>query len=60
MGAHGGALKLYTPDEYSESPIKLFYHRRTPTDPEGAPDEFILENILGHEEVGGRVFFRVK
>ena len=38
----------------------MFYHRRTPTDPEGAPDEFILEKILGHEEVGGRVFFRVK
>ena len=57
MGAHGGALKLYTPDKHTERPIKLYYHRRTPEDPEGAPDECILEKILGHVEVGGRVFF---
>ena len=60
MGAHGGALKLYTPDKHTESPIKLFYHCRTPGDPEGAPDEWILDKILGHVEVAGRLFFRVK
>ena len=57
IGAHGGALKFYTPDKHTESFIKMFYHRRTPTDPEGAPDEFILEKILGHEEVGVEYFF---
>ena len=60
MGAHRGALKAYTPDVFSESPIQLFYHRRTPGDPEGAPDEFILEKVLGHEEIGGKMFFKVK
>ena len=29
-------------------------------DPEGAPDEFILEEVLGHEEKVGKMFFKVK
>ena len=37
MGAHRGALKAYTPDKFSDNPIQLFYHRRTPEDPEGLP-----------------------
>ena len=60
MGAHRGALKAYTPDKFSDNPIQLFYHRRTPADLEGAPDEFILEEVLGHEEIGGKMFFKVK
>ena len=58
MGAHRGALKAYTPDKFSDNPIQLFYHRRTPADPEGAPDDFILEEVLGHEEIGGEMFSR--
>ena len=29
-------------------------------DCEWAPDEYILEAILGHEEVNGQMFFQVK
>ena len=60
MGAHRGALKAHTPEKFSDNSIQLFYHRRTPADPEGAPDEFILEEVLGHEEIGGKMFFKVK
>ena len=60
MGAHRGSLKPYVKDVFAENPIKLYYHRRTVTDPEGAPDEYTLEKILGHEERDGRLFFRVK
>ena len=60
MGALRGALKAYTPDKFSDNPIQLFYHRRTQADPEGAPDEFILEKVLGHEEIVGKMFFKVK
>ncbi len=28
IGAHLGILKLYTPYQYTENAIKLFYHRR--------------------------------
>ena len=52
MGAHGGALKLYTPDKHTESPIKMFYHRRTPLDPEGPPDEFFLKRFWGMRRWG--------
>ena len=58
MGAHRGSLKPYVKDVFTEIPIKLYYHRRTVTDPEGAPDEYILETILGHEERNGRLFLR--
>ena len=60
MASPRGFLKAYTPDEFSDSPIELFHHRRTPVDPEGAPDEFILEEVLGHEEKDGKMFFKVK
>ena len=60
MGAHRGALKMCTPENFSEEPIKLFYHRRTSADPEGAPDECILETILVHEERNGKMLFKVK
>ena len=60
MGAHRVALKAYTLDKFSDIPIHLFYHRRTPADPEGSPDEFILEEVLGHEEIWGKIFFKVK
>ena len=60
MGAHRGALKEYTPDKFSDNPIQHFHHIMTPADPEGAPNEFILEEVLGHEEIWGRMFFTVK
>ena len=53
-------LKAYTPDEFSDSPIELFHHRRTPVEPEGAVGEFILENVLGHEEKDVKMFFKIK
>ena len=56
MYAHRSSLKAYTPKNFSNNPIQLFYHRRTPADPEGAPNEFILEEVLGHEEIGGGCF----
>ena len=56
MASPRGFLKAYTPDKFSDSPIQLFYHRRTPADPEGAPDGFILEEVLEHEEIGGECF----
>ena len=60
MGSPRNFLKGYIKDEFSEHPIELFFHRRTPVDLEGAPDEYILEKILGHKEVDGKVFFEVK
>ena len=60
MGAHRSALKAYTPDKFSDNPIQLFNHRRTPADPKGSPDEFNLEEVLGHEVIGIRMFFMVK
>ncbi len=51
MGSPRNFLKAYTQDKFSENPIELFYHKRTPVDLEGAPDEYILEKILGHKEV---------
>ena len=55
MGSPRNFLKPYIPDKFSESPIELFYHRRTSVDPEGAPDKYILEAILGHEEKDGKI-----
>ena len=46
--AHRGALKLFVPDKFSSEPVKLFFHRRTAADFEGAPDEWVVEKILGH------------
>ena len=60
MGSPRSILKSYSPDEFSENPIGLFYHRRTPVDPEGAPDEYILEANLVHEEKDGKMYFKVK
>ena len=60
MASPRGFLKAYTPDEFSDSPIELFHHRRTPMDPEGAPDELILEEVLEHEEKDRKMFFKVK
>ena len=60
MASPRGFLKAYTPDKFSDSPIELFHHRRTPVDPEGAPDEFILKEVLGHKEKDGKMFFKVK
>ncbi len=40
MGSPRSFLKGYTKDEFSENPIELFFHRRTPVDLKGAPDEF--------------------
>ena len=53
-------LKAYTQDKFSETPMELFFHRRTPVDLEGAPDEYVLEKILGHKEVDGKMYFEVK
>ena len=60
MASPGGFLKAYTPDKFSDSPIELFHHRKTPVDREGAPVEFILDKVLGHEEKDGNMFFKVK
>ena len=58
--AHRSALKPYVPDEFSGAPIQLFFHKRTPENLEGAPDEWIVEKILGHFEKDGKLFFNVK
>ena len=35
MGANRGSLKPYVKDVFTENPIRLYYHRRIVTDPEG-------------------------
>ena len=45
MGAHRGALKAYTPDTFSESPIQFFYHRRTQGDSEGPPTNSVWKRF---------------
>ena len=52
LQAHRSALKLHVPDKFSGSPVKLFFHRRTSMDMEGAPDEWVVEKILGRMENG--------
>ena len=47
IGAQGGALKLYTPDKHTESPIKLYYHRRTPGTPRGRPTNGVEKRFWG-------------
>ena len=46
--AHVTALKPYKEDVVLGEPTPLFYHRRTVPDPEAAPDEWIVEEILEH------------
>ena len=40
--------------------MKLYHHRRTVSDPEWAPDDFILEKILGHSVDEGKTQLKVK
>ena len=51
---------MYTPDKFLGEPIELFFHRRTSEDLEGAPDEWILEWVLGHQLKEGKMHFLVK
>lgn len=46
--AHASFLKLYREDKFSGDPIPLYYHQRTVPDPDAAPDEWNVEQILEH------------
>ena len=48
MSAHRTFLKPHFDDEFSGTPLPLFYHRRTVLDDQMQPDEYIVEKILRH------------
>lgn len=61
MNANVGDLKRYIPDKFNGDPIPLFYHRRTVVDLEAAPDEGVVDRILGHRiDKDGKFWFKVK
>ena len=61
MDINVGDLKRYIPDRFNGDPVPLFYHRRTVIDMEAAPDEGIVERILGHKrDKDGKFWFKVK
>jgi hypothetical protein len=57
MKAHRKALKLYVEDPTAEEPIPLFFHRRTVPEAEGAPDTWLVDKIIDHKLVKGKMFF---
>ena len=48
--AHVTALKPYREDVVLGLPTPMFYHRRTIPDPEAAPDEWLVDRIIGHRK----------
>ena len=61
VGAHRDCLKLYRMDELTSDPIPLYFHRRTVPDPEAVPDEWIVDEIIGHrQEPNGSYKFLTK
>ena len=47
-------------EKFAEKPLKVFFHKRTTEDFEGAVDESIVEKILSHEKKNGKMHFLVK
>ena len=61
MDINAGDLKRYVPDRFNGDPVRLFYHRRTVTDFDAAPDEGKVDRILGHKrDKDGKYWFKVK
>ena len=61
MDVNVGDLKRFVKDRFNGNPVPLFYHRRTVTDLEAAPDEGIIDKITGHRvDRDGKYWFRVK
>ena len=53
-------LKPYVEDTTTETPIPLFFHKRTTVSEEGEVDEFLVEKIVAHKVEGGKLKFLVK
>ena len=61
ISSHRSFLKYFIPDEVLGKSVPLFYHRRTVQDPEAAPDEWIVDEVIGHRvEPDGTVKFLTK
>ena len=61
MDVNVGDLKRFVKDSFNGDPVPLFYHRRTVVDVEAAPDEGVVEKIIGHRiDKDGKWWFKVK
>ena len=57
MKAPRSFLKIYEEDPNWGNPTPLYYHKRTVSDPEAMPDEWIVEKIISHRENKGKLEF---
>ena len=57
IGAPRRFLKPWAEDFLEENPLPLFFHQRTPLDPDATPDEWEVERIDGHRFRGGKLQF---
>jgi len=57
--AHASFLKLYREDKFSGDTIPLYYHQCTVPDPDAAPDEWNVKQILEHRIRNGVHEFKV-
>ena len=51
-------LKAWVEDPTTDRPLPLFFHRRTVVDEEAEPEQFLVEKILWHKTVGGKLKFK--